>query len=65
MIKALVDSHQNLKRGLVWCRYCQRVQSVNAADRLQHGWPKCCGYTMTIDSPDEQITLAKAKLNTG
>ena len=26
---------------------------------LRHGWPKCCGYTMTIDSPEDQARLAK------
>jgi len=32
----------------------QRVDSVNA---LATGWPTCCGYTMTIDSPDERAAL--------
>lgn len=58
-IEAVVSSCPILKRGLVWCRHCQRVRDVNAADCLQRGWPKCCGFTMTIDSPDEQAALAK------
>ncbi|HDZ39791.1 MAG TPA: hypothetical protein ENH62_16205 [Marinobacter sp.] len=58
MFETLANSQPALKRGLVWCRHCQRVQAVSAANCLQHGWPKCCGYTMTIDSPDEQIALA-------
>lgn len=42
------------KRGLVWCRECGREQSVNAVGAVSNGWPKCCGYTMTLDSPEEQ-----------
>ncbi|KKM17610.1 hypothetical protein LCGC14_1674130 [marine sediment metagenome] len=59
---AMAESSPAMARGLVWCRHCPRVQAVNAADCLQRGWPKCCGYTMTIDSPDAQAALAKAKL---
>ena len=43
-----------LKRGIVWCKTCGRSQKVNSAGSLRHGWPKCCGYTMTIDSPEER-----------
>jgi hypothetical protein len=43
-----------LARGRVWCRECGATQRVDAAGALSHGWPKCCGYTMTIDSPEEQ-----------
>jgi hypothetical protein len=25
---------------------------------MRYGWPKCCGATMTIDSPEEQAFLA-------
>jgi hypothetical protein len=25
---------------------------------MRSGWPKCCGYTMTIDSPEEQKRLS-------
>lgn len=48
----LANCHPSLKRGMVWCRYCERLQRVNAAECLARGWPKCCGYTMTIDHPD-------------
>lgn len=47
----IVDDVPALKRGLVWCRTCAREQRVDAADCLRHGWPKCCGHTMTIDPP--------------
>lgn len=49
----LVNSHPSLQRGIVWCRKCGKSQKVNSSNCLQNGWPKCCGYTMTIDSPDE------------
>ncbi len=48
-----------IARGQVWCRECggtRRVEGVNAT--MGGGWPKCCGYTMTIDRPDEQAALA-------
>lgn len=51
--KIVADVPQ-LRRGIVWCTKCGRSQKVNAADCLRSGWPKCHGYTMTIDSPDER-----------
>jgi hypothetical protein len=47
----MAKSHPNLERGKVWCTVCGRMERVDAAHCLRHGWPKCCGYTMTIDSP--------------
>lgn len=41
-----------IRRGKVWCKTCRREQSVDGAECLRSGWPKCCGYTMTIDHPD-------------
>ena len=35
----------------VWCTECGKTQVVE--NGLAHGWPKCCGYTMTIDSPEK------------
>jgi hypothetical protein len=49
----LSSSHPKLARGRVWCRICRSTQKVNSADCLHRGWPKCCGQTMTIDSPQE------------
>ncbi|WP_067453855.1 hypothetical protein [Devosia elaeis] len=40
-----------IARDLVWCRECGRAQRVDGANALRHGWPKCCGRTMTIDHP--------------
>jgi hypothetical protein len=46
-----------IKRGLVWCTVCGREQATNAANNLRTGgWPKCCGVTMTIDSPEERAS---------
>ena len=50
----IAKSHPKLERGRVWCTECGRSQAVNPAECLRHGWPKCCGYTMTIDSPRER-----------
>lgn len=46
------------KRGQVWCRECGHTQKTNGVNNtLGGGWPKHCGYTMTIDSPEEQAQL--------
>lgn len=50
----MANSHPSLQRGRVWCRTCGADQQVNSAACLRTGWPKCCGCTMTIDSPEEQ-----------
>lgn len=60
MHEETAKSHRSLERGRVWCRECGRTQRVNSASSLQHGWPKCCGYTMTIDSPEEQRRFEEA-----
>ncbi len=48
----LANSHPSLQRGMVWCKTCGNSQKVDSADCMANGWPKCCGYTMTIDHPD-------------
>ena len=35
----------------VSCRECGRVELVDAAQCLRHGWPKCCGKTMGLNQP--------------
>ncbi len=55
----LVSDIPQLKRGMVWCTTCGRSQSVKGTDGLRHGWPECCGYTMTIDSPEERRALSE------
>ncbi len=39
-----------LLRRRVWCRSCERSEEV--ANGIRDGWPKCCGFTMTIDPPE-------------
>ena len=57
--QTIAKSAPQLRRGQVWCRECGRTQRVNSALALREGWPKCCGYTMTIDSPEEQKELSE------
>jgi len=52
LYKETSNSHPSLQRGMVWCKTCKRSQKVDSADCFKNGWPKCCGYTMTIDHPD-------------
>jgi hypothetical protein len=47
-------AHPKLARGRVWCTVCDNTASIQASVALKYGWPKCCGYTMTLDSPDER-----------
>jgi hypothetical protein len=51
---AIAADVPQIARGKVWCTTCGRMQAVNGAHALRHGWPECCGYTMTIDSPEER-----------
>jgi hypothetical protein len=46
--------HPTLARGQVWCRTCGATLRVDSAECLRLGWPRCCGYTMTLDAPDER-----------
>lgn len=59
MYDEMAKSHPSLSRGQFWCTECGRTQKVDSGNCLAKGWPKCCGYTMTIDSPQE----LKAKAN--
>jgi hypothetical protein len=56
----MCDIVPHLARGKVWCFHCGNTRSVDSAACLRSGWPKCCGETMSIDSPEERATL-KAK----
>lgn len=56
MADAIRDVPQ-LRRGRVWCYQCGHTERVNSGDALRHGWPKHCGYTMGIDSPEERKAL--------
>lgn len=54
LYERIAQSHPKLERDQVWCRKCGFTRKVNSAGALAHGWPKCCGQTMTIDSPEER-----------
>lgn len=54
-----------LKRGHVWCHKCGRDQKVNSGQCLRHGWPKCCGATMSIQSPLERALIANDTQDNG
>jgi hypothetical protein len=59
----VVNEVPQFKRGFVWCCECGRKKRVNAALSLAHGWPKCCGYTMTLDSPEERAAMQQRKVS--
>lgn len=50
----MAAAYPKLAKGQVWCRRCGASMRVDAAGALARGWPKCCGYTMTIDAPEER-----------
>ena len=58
-IRQLAERIPQLARNRIWCRTCGAMQKVDSAAALSGGWPKCCGHTMTIDSPEEQQALAR------
>jgi hypothetical protein len=59
--QSMVEDIPQLKRGIVWCTVCGKSQNVKSANCLSKGWPKCCGYTMTIDSPEERKALKEGR----
>lgn len=52
--ESIVEESPKLKRGKVWCVTCGASKSIDSAAALRRGWPRCCGATMTIDSPEER-----------
>ena len=59
VIEDVSETIPQLKRGLVWCTKCGNSQRVDSRQCLSHGWPECCGETMTIDSPEERARLKR------
>lgn len=51
----LIECHPKLARRQVWCTTCGHTRRVE--NGLRDGWPKHCGYTMTIDSPEEREAM--------
>ena len=54
LYRKIVDGNPKMRRGMVWCTRCGHSERVDSGAALRHGWPKHCGYTMTIDSPEER-----------
>lgn len=52
--ETIADAVPQVARGQVWCKACRSTRKVDGADCLRNGWPICCGYTMTIDSPEDR-----------
>jgi hypothetical protein len=52
----IVASVPALQRGRVWCHQCGHTEAVDSAQCLRDGWPRHCGETMSIDSPEERKT---------
>ena len=42
-----------IKRGLVFCHSCGATRKAGV-DNFRSGWPKCCGQTMSLDTPEER-----------
>lgn len=47
----VVNDIPALKRGQVWCKECGHTEKIDSVNCLRNGWPRHCGYTMTIDKP--------------
>jgi Zn finger protein HypA/HybF involved in hydrogenase expression len=64
-IETIAGAVPQLARGRVWCRQCGFTMTVDSAECMRIGWPKCHGETMTIDSPEERERLAAARVAEG
>lgn len=51
----IAQSHSALIQGRVRCETCGSEARVDSAECLRSGWPKCCGYTMTLQ-PAPKVT---------
>lgn len=52
-----LNSIPQVKRAIVHCPDCGRTESVKDSHPFLGGWPKCCGFTMFLDTPEERDTL--------
>lgn len=48
LYRKMADSDPALRAGIVHCCKCGQEQRVDSAHCLAHGWPTCCGYTMSL-----------------
>lgn len=58
MYRDMVKGDKKMERGQVWCKTCGRTLKVDSVHCLKHGWPVCCGHTMTLDAPEERDEIA-------
>lgn len=61
LYRTLGTCHPKLTRGQVWCLTCGATAKVDSGTALRSGWPKCCGFTMSLDSPDERAAWEQAR----
>lgn len=64
-VRTSIADIPQIKRGQVWCRACGFTRKTDGMKAITSGWPKHCGYTMTLDSPEEQAALAAARATHG
>ena len=57
-LSSVIAQVPQLQRGRVWCTECGHSRRVDVAFAMRYEWPKCCGATMTIDSPEERDAIA-------
>ena len=55
----LAQCHWKIRRGTVWCQECGTRRDVDPESCFASGWPTCCGYTMSLDSPKERARFAE------
>lgn len=53
-----------VRRGKVWCHQCGREEAAGV-ECFRTGWPKCCGQTMSLNSPEERAEQQRAALEVG
>lgn len=44
-----VMKHPLMKKNELFCRHCGKKIKYDNRIAMKTGYPKCCGYTMTID----------------
>lgn len=49
-----LKGQERVDRGIAWCEECGTTKQFNPALVKRDGWPKCCGFIMTVDSPEER-----------
>lgn len=59
--KTLAECDPKIRRGKVWCYDCGRIRRVDPGECFASGWPKCCGSTMGISSPEERAQALDRK----